>query len=82
MSECCFLFPQCGRVVILVMIMINSDFRKANKPVKCKIYFLYHTKKGLAKDKVQDLILSSQKTPKQSLASRNFCDLNFTGLFK
>ena len=67
MLECCFLFPQFGRVVILVMIMINSDFRKENKPVKCIIYFLYHTKNGLAKDKILDLILSSQKTPNNHL---------------
>ena len=43
MSECCFLFPQFGRV--------NTgddkftDFCKAHKPVKCLIFFYITPKK-------------------------------------
>ena len=39
-----------------------TDVCKAHKPVECIIFFSYHTEKGLAKDKAQDLILNSPKT--------------------
>ena len=44
MSECCFLFPQFGRVVILVMIKF-TDVCKAHKPVECIIFFHITPKK-------------------------------------